>query len=191
MKITSNELLCFCVSALLLIQPAFCERGERSTTLARGGEARQLKGGKGSLKASKIKTQEQLDAAINKVAAKCDALQKQIITLNTLFLQTTNQLPNLATAVETQAAAVLGVNSLFPEDPTAANKYLTECRDLEDDVNAYKKTVSDAARIDAQITSSEAELQRLEGEVKALIDAVELVTDLDGVYPTVCEVLRR
>lgn len=197
MKLAKKTLIFLCASSLLVIQPVFGERGEQGdakNALVRGGDVRQLKGGKGgsSLKASKIKTDDQFDAAIEKVAEKCAALQLKIAELSLLQLKATIQVSALVNEVEKTAASVTNVNTIFPEVSTAANSYLTACRDLEDDVNAYKKAVSDASEIASKISSYEADLVELEKEVKAFITAVEAENPMfDGDYPEQCDVVTR
>lgn len=195
--ITSSLLSCL----LLLTQPVqgHQERGgekeSRTRALARGSENRHLKGtsGKGSLKASKIATDIQFDAAIAKAALKCSALQQKIIELNKLLDIANAAVLIFETAVTAQATSVSQVDFPLPLPADAsdvaeqADLFLLACRDLEADVNAYKKAVYDAAKIEAKIESSTTELNELADNVDDFIqDVLDENPTFTGTLPTQC-----
>lgn len=155
---------------------------------------RKLKGGKGSLKASKIKTQDDFDDALDKAAEKCSELNSKIGQLQPVAKDAMADVDDLETDVEQQAIAVSNVNVIFPSTATdpkivadQADLYLVECRELEDEVNAYKKAVYELAKIEAQLESYEAQLETyVESVVEFIEEVKEDNPDYEGMLPVEC-----
>lgn len=199
MTITKKTVISVLVSIMVLLTYPVngergAERGASSSTLVRGRSNRALKGGKGSLKASKIDSQAEFDAALDKLAEKCSKITDKIDDLTKSLELAEDKVTMLETDVESQAGDVAALNGAFPSqssDPKiladVANKYLDECRLLEDEVNDYKKAVYDAAKIQAKLDSYDEELQNLVDDINDFIDDVEAETDFTGTLPEECE----